>query len=256
MAKKCPPCKKGSPGWMTTYGDMTTLLLTFFILMFNISEISQIRLNLVLSAFRGSFSVYSGGTTMSKGILADMGMTVQSLPSTQVGSKLDKAVKRAKALLEPEIKSKKVMLRETKRGLVISLVGDTFFEPGDARLLPDTKKVLDKVSKLLLDLKNYMAMDSRVEVEGHADSGQISSTSPYYNRFPTNLDLASARSNNAIKYFWASGVPENRIHKGKTQAKFKSVSYGEHQPLEENISPEQRAYNRRIDIVVLREEQE
>lgn len=256
MAKdKCPPCKKGAPGWMTTFSDMTTLLLTFFILMFNISEISTIDLQLILSSFRGSFSVYQGGQTMSKGPLADMGMTVQSLPSKESGSKLDKALKRAKALLEAELKSKKVQIKEDERGIVISLLGDTFFKPGDAMLLPQTKKLLDKVVKLLQDMKNHMQLDNKMEVEGFADSGQIPPSSPYYNRFPTNLDLASARSNNVIKYFWGSGIEPIRNKNGKIYAKFKSVSYGEFEPLEPNVSPEQRAYNRRVDLVIVREDE-
>jgi chemotaxis protein MotB len=224
--------------------------------MFNISEISEVNLNLVLSAFRGSFSVYTGGQTLTRGVLADMGMTVQSLPSKEAGNKMDKAIKRAMALLEAEVKTKQVQIRETKRGLVISLVGNMFFEPGSATLLPGTKEILDKVARLILDMKNYMNMDNKVEVEGYADSGQIKPTSPYYELFPTNLDLSGARANNVIKYFWASGVDPTRIRDGQVTAKFKSVAYGEFQPLEPNISPEQRAYNRRVDIIIVRQGEE
>jgi|YNPMSStandDraft_1061717.scaffolds.fasta_scaffold03911_4 chemotaxis protein MotB len=256
MAKaKCPPPKKSSPAWMTTYGDMTTLLLTFFIAMLNLSEITEVQLNLILSAFRGGFGVYQGGTTLSKGILVDMGMNVQSLPSKQAGSKMDKALKMAQSILESEIKSKKVLVKEDERGIVISLVGDAYFEPGDATLLPETKELLDKVSKIIVDLKEYLGSDNKIEVEGFADSGQITTDRPYYTKYPTNLDLASARSNNVIKYFWASGVSPTRIYKGKIYAKFKSISYGEFQPSEANISPEARAYNRRVDIVIVREEE-
>ncbi len=256
MAKKKKKEKKGAPAWLLTYGDMTTLLLTFFILMFNISEINAINLQLVLSAFRGSFSVYEGGSTLSKGVLADMGMTVQSLPSAKQGSKLDKALKRAIALLEMEVKSKKVKIREDERGIVISLVGDMFFEPGDATLLPETKEVLTKVGRLINTLKNEMRLDNKIDVEGFADSGQINPSSPYYQRFPTNLDLASGRANVTIKYLWASGVSPTRLYKGKLYAKFKAISFGEFQPMEKNESPEERAYNRRVDIIIVRDEVE
>jgi len=255
MAKKCPEPKRGTPAWMTTFGDMNSLLLTFFVLMFNISEINEIQLNLVLSAFKGSFSVYQGGTTLSKGLLIDMGMNVMSLPSKQSGSKLDKALKLAQSILEAEVKAKKVQIKEDERGIVISLVGDAYFEPGDATLLPETKALLDKVSKVIMDIKEYLGTDNKIEVEGFADSGQISTDRPYYTKYPTNLDLAAARANNVIKYFWGSGVPPTRIYKGKVYAKFKSISYGEFQPVEPNISPEARAYNRRVDIVIVREEE-
>ena len=61
MKKKEKKQQKGSPAWMLTYGDMTTLLLTFFILMFNIAEITGKDFYLVLSSFRGSLGMFGRG---------------------------------------------------------------------------------------------------------------------------------------------------------------------------------------------------
>ncbi|HCL55540.1 MAG TPA: flagellar motor protein MotB [Spirochaetia bacterium] len=253
----CPPCRQKVPGWMVTFGDMNSLLLTFFIMLLAQAEINPIKVQQMMMSFETRFGAgfFDGGMTFSKGKLAELGMTIQSLPSTKEGSQLDKALQAAISILESEIKAKKVIVKEDERGLVISIVGDMFFEPGDAELLAETKKLLDKVTKLVLDLK-YTGQDNKIEVEGFADSGQIPPTSPYFGKFPTNLDLASARSNNVIKYFWASGISPIRQYKGKSYAKFKSVSYGEFQPVEANVSPEERAYNRRVDIVFVREDKE
>ncbi len=257
MAKGCPPCKQKVPGWMVTFGDLNSLLLTFFILLLATAEMNPAKLEQTIGIIMqtGGSGPYEGGNTLSKGKLAELGMTVSSLPSTQSGTRLDKALKRATSLLEPQIASKKVLIREDERGMVISLLGDTFFGPGDAQLLPETKEVLSQVALLILDMKNLMQMDNKIEIEGFADAGQINPSSPYYHRFPTNLDLASARSNNVVKYFWGSGIEPIRMYQGKAYAKFKSVSLGEFQPMEENISPEHRAYNRRVDIIILREEE-
>lgn len=245
----------GSCTFLLSFVAVTIKLLVFFILMINFAEVNESKMQDTLMVIMQTMGADSGGVTLSKGKLAEMGMTFASLPSRQQGSQLSKSLREAQAFLEPEIKTKKVLVREDERGLIISLVGDMFFEPGDAMLLPEAKAVLDKVGKLINTMKDTMGMDNRVEVEGFADSGQIPVSSPYYAKFPTNLDLAFARSSNTIKYLWASGVGPNRTYKGKLYAKLKGSSYGEFQPMEDNTSPEKRAYNRRVDIVIVRDDE-
>ena len=68
--------KKGgaapTPGWMVSYGDMTTLLLTFFVFMFTTATIDGQEFRLVLTAFRGSLGMLTGGMTLQKGRLEEM----------------------------------------------------------------------------------------------------------------------------------------------------------------------------------------
>ncbi|MFW6344273.1 MAG: flagellar motor protein MotB, partial [Sediminispirochaetaceae bacterium] len=79
--KKCPP--EGAPEWMLTYGDMVTLLLTFFVMMYTTATVDGHKIQLILAAFSG-LGLYSGGMTLeATGELAEMGNTVTSLPSTQ-----------------------------------------------------------------------------------------------------------------------------------------------------------------------------
>jgi len=245
----------GSCTFLQSFVAVTIKLLVFFILMINFNEPNDAKMQETMSMVAQTMGADGGGLSFSKGKLAEMGMTFATLPSRQQGAQLSRAMKEAQSVLEPEIKSKKVLVREDERGLIISLVGDMFFEPGDATLLNETKIILDKVAKLINIMKDTMNMDNRVEVEGFADSGQIPVTSPYYAKFPTNLDLAFARSSNTIKYLWASGVGPNRVYKGKLYSKLKGSSYGEFQPMEDNTSPEKRAYNRRVDIVIVRDDE-
>ena len=56
--KKCPECKQDVPLFMATYGDMVTLLLTFFVLLFTVAKIDGREFRLILSAFRGSLGVF------------------------------------------------------------------------------------------------------------------------------------------------------------------------------------------------------
>ncbi len=108
------------------------------------------------------------------------------------------------------------------------------------------KKIFDKISTLIMDLK-IKGFDNGIEVEGYADGGVIG---PNPKSYSSNLDLSSARSNNVIKYFWASGLDPNRLADGNLKAKFKGVAYGEFEPDEDNLTPEQRAYNRKVNILI------
>ncbi len=254
MPKREKKCPKGAPGWMVTWGDMTTLLLTFFIIMFNISEIQEKELQLILSQFRGSFGVQKGGKTLEKGLLASMGSTIESMPSSKAGKKLDRAVKRAMQILKPEVQAKKVRVREDERGIVISLASDTFFEPGSAQLTKEAVDTLRKIGHLIIDLKENMNMDNKIAVEGHTDARPPVPGGDTYNKYPTNLDLSSARAITTVKFFWDMGLPKKRTWNGKNDyAKFSAQGYGGEQPVEPNKTPEGRAYNRRVDIVILRE---
>ena len=71
MAKREKPCEceRGAPLWMVTYGDMVTLLLTFFVMLFTVARIEDREFRLILSAFKGSLGLFEGGQTLSKGKL-------------------------------------------------------------------------------------------------------------------------------------------------------------------------------------------
>ena len=232
-------CEEGSPDWMLTYGDMTTLLLTFFIALFTTATVDGKELQLILSAFQGSFGIMPGGKTLSPGELADMGNTIESLPARERGMAMAKAIKEALSIFKPEIKTKKVRVKEDERGIVISLSSDVFFHSGSAEInIGSARRVLDKVSQLLTseDVKNR-----KIRIEGHTDT----IPTEFDSAFSSNWELASGRSLNVLRYLEEYGVDSKRMS---------AASYGEYVPLMKNDTEEGRAYNRRVDIVILREE--
>src|SRR6056297_4080829 len=199
--KKCPP--EGAPEWMTTYGDMVTLLLTFFVMMYTTATVDGAKIQLILAAFNG-LGLRSGGTTLqATGQLADMGNTVMSLPSTQKGRALDEARKKAVSMFQPEIKTKKVQVKEDERGLVISLAADAFFEPASAEVrIEESRDVLERVSNLLISMEGY-----KFRIEGHTDS---TPTDPQGN-WRTNWELSTARATNVLHYLVDFGVSEDKF---------------------------------------------
>jgi chemotaxis protein MotB len=237
QGKKKRRDEEGTPDWMVTYGDMTTLLLTFFVMMFTTAEIDGSELRMILAAFQG-LGIMRGGNTLQTGKLAELGNTVMQLPSQESGKALDKARKKAIALFQPELRTKKVRLKEDERGLVITLSGDAFFKSASAEVdIENTRRLLQKISRLL---GSEEMAGNKFRIEGHTDNIATDPTGPY----PTNWELSTARSVNVLKYLVEFGVDEQR---------FQVAGFADTVPLASNDTPEGRAYNRRVDIVVLTE---
>ena len=222
---------------MVTYGDMTTLLLTFFVLMFTTAEVDGYELRMILAAFQG-LGTFQGGNTLQTGQLAELGNNIMSLPSQESGKALDKARKTAVSLFQPELKTKKVRIKEDERGLVITLAGDMFFNMASADVdIEEARAVLQKVSLLL---KNDEMDDKKFRIEGHTDSIPTDPNGAY----STNWELSATRATNILKYLVELDVEES---------KFQVAGFADTVPIADNDSPEGRALNRRVEIVVLTE---
>ena len=233
--KRKHKCPEGAPDWMLTYGDMVTLLLTFFVMMYTTAEVDGSELKLILAAFSG-LGIYEGGNTLEAGRLAELGNNVMTLPSLEKGRALDKARKKAISQFQPEIKSNKVRITEDERGLIISLAADSFFKQASAEVdIESTRELLFKLAGLLTSLEGR-----KFRIEGHTDSMPTDPNGPW----PTNWELSADRAINTLKYLTEMGVPEDQ---------FQVAGMSDTVPLASNDTPEGRAYNRRIDIVILSE---
>ena len=237
MAKKKKKQSEGAPAWMLTYGDMVTLLLTFFVLLFTTAEVDGSELRLILAAFQG-LGAFNGGNTLEVGKLAELGHTIMSLPSQEQGRALDKARREAVSLFSPEIASQAVRVTEDERGLVITLASDAYFRPASAEIdIEATRGLLQRLSGLLT---SPLVAGRTFRIEGHTDA---SPTDPEGD-WPTNWELSAGRAINALHYLVDFGVDENA---------FQVTGKADTAPLFSNETPEGRALNRRIDIVVLTE---
>jgi len=233
--KKCPP--EGAADWLLTYGDMVTLLLTFFVLMFTTATINGYELRLILAAFPG-LGNYAGGNTLEPGPLAELGNTIMSLPSMDRGRALSEARREAVSIFEPEIRSNLVRITVDERGLVISLASDAFFESGSAELnIEETRGLLQRLAVLL---RSDSLSDREFRIEGHTDDVP---TDPG-GEFASNWDLAAARASGVLRYLVDYGVDESQ---------FQLMSLGEYAPVVSNDTAEGRAYNRRVDVIILTE---
>lgn len=238
--KRNKKAKKGAPAWMVSWSDMTTLLLTFFIVMMSFADIDGEDFYLVLSSFRGSLGMMTGGYSLSSGKLVELGQNMKNLPASAQGRALSQKLQKAVSIFKPEIETKKVRVTEDERGLVITLASDAFFEPGSGALKNEMKPVLAKIGNIMREIPNF------TRIEGHTDSNPISA--PGATRgFSTNWELSGARGINVLRYL----QDEEKVNPRQLSA----VAFGEQRPLDTNNTPEGRAYNRRVDVVILRDKE-
>jgi chemotaxis protein MotB len=236
--KKKKKALEGAPTWMTSFADMTNLVLTFFIALYALSLESLKQNEAIIGvAFQG-FGTQSGGATLQPGQMLDLGNNIMSFPSTEHGKSLAKAKKTATSIFQYEVKTRKVQIAEDERGLIISLSSELFFGPSSADLnMEEANGVLRKVAQLLNlpELsKNYF------RVEGHTDSVPTDPKGP----FQSNWELSTARATNVLHYLVNLGVDEQRLQ---------AAGFADTRPIGDNDTEEGRAVNRRVDIVILTE---
>lgn len=229
----------GAPEWMITYSDMVTLLLCFFAALFNVSEVDDIQLQQMISSLSNiGMGAMEGGATLSAGRNADLGNTVNSLPSMEKGRSMSTAKKKATSLFSPEVRSNKVRISSDERGLVISLASDAFFASGSAEVNIDaTRDILLRLGAMLASTE---LAGHKFRIEGHTDSLRIDPEGPW----KSNWELSSARAINILHYLADIGVDERQ---------FQVAGFADTVPIASNDSEEGRAYNRRVDIIILDE---
>lgn len=221
--------------WLTTYADMVTLMLCFFVMLFEPAEIDITSLQNLSASISGDPT--GGGTSLSLGRLAELGNNVSSLPSMEKGKSLGTALKKAVSVFAPDIKTNKVTITSDERGVVVSLASDAFFRPGSADLnIEETREILLRLAGFLSD---DGLSDRRFRIEGHTDSDSLDANE---GNWTSNWELSSLRAINVLHYMTDFGVSEKR---------FSIAGYADTKPFASNDTAEGRAYNRRVDVIIL-----
>jgi chemotaxis protein MotB len=236
--------------WLLTYSDLITLLLAFFVVMYSMSRIDAKKFGRMSEHLQGAFHSgedrgrgSAGESDLGSGVLkigrlkivaqhlrSSLGTSKDRVSMGGQGSPLTRADSVAGqsgfSATEP------FSMEINERGLVIHVVEAALFESGQATLKPEALTVLDRIAKEIMNLPN------QIRVEGHTDDRPITTT-----RFPSNWELSSARATSVVRYL---------IEKhGFLPERLSALGFGEFRPLATNTSEENRAKNRRVDIVVL-----
>lgn len=267
MAKdKKGPEMPSAPAWMLTYGDMVTLLLCFFVLLFAMSSIDVAKYSQVIGSFKGTPSFFEGGEetigegvnkSRNKDITRDnqikpenekkIGLKSESNDEKTI-KKLLKELETIKKEIEKDINikekgTKNIEILRNKKGIIIRLNNTLLFDSGMAKIKPGALTVLNKIASVLKNTKNDIV------IEGHTDNIPIGKR--LRKKYPTNWELSTARAVNVLRYF----VDVKNLNPEHISAS----GYAEYRPVAPNRinghdNPEGRAKNRRVDIVILKPE--
>ena len=218
----------GAPGWMVTYGDMMSLLLTFFVLILSFSSIQEVEFKKAIGSLRGSLGIlgkYEYLISMGKIIVPDTHFSFMTLASRQTTGEISKKLNFVSDYENVEVYT------DTK-GTNIILPAEVLFEPGDDALKESAEPMLRKIGAFLYEIKRESIL-----IEGHTDNQPISSM-----RFPTNWHLSASRAISVARFFHDTCAIEN--------TRMTVCGHGEYRPIVPNDTIENRARNRRVGILI------
>lgn len=227
MEEDDPP-PAGAPAWMATFGDLMSLLLCFFVLLFSMAVVDVVRFDAVIDSIRGTF----GSSRPEDG---------------QYQAKSDRIIERFKSDAQEELSKESetlegellqmmerirvagsVEVESGEGGVRVVVDGDMLFGPGTSAVDPRAFIFLDELGAVL------RSHNHRIAVEGHTDS------TPSGGSFPSNFHLSSARSLSVLLYLAeVTNLPPGRLS---------AVAYGDTRPVAPNTTPEGRRRNRRVEF--------
>ncbi|RJQ46084.1 MAG: chemotaxis protein MotB [Nitrospiraceae bacterium] len=214
--------------WMVSYADFVTLLFCFFTAMYAISNVDTDKLGKFVKSMRFAFNATEvSGKTFA--VIEDVPLVLPADPEVEsaVREKLEGLAQRSQGGIE---------IKRDRRGITISVLDKLFFESGSADLRTDSQDVLDAIAKTLNTFPNI------IRIEGHTDNIPIRN-----NAFSSNWELSSSRAIQVAKYF----IDAHSVKPGRIAA----LGYAEYKPVAPNDTPQGRGKNRRVDIVILNEEE-
>ncbi|MFC1491130.1 flagellar motor protein MotB [Nitrospinota bacterium] len=225
--------------WLVTFGDLITLLLTFFVLMLSMSSMDKKRVEEAFEHFGGSPFLLEGGSSPVIGPPTETSKSAAA--QIQRGMNLADQMKK---VFSPDMRGEKspmeVVLDATgevriigdRDGQTIVFSGSFLFHPGSTQIRIGAFPLLDGIAKVLSE------GDEVISVEGHTDSREMPMNPKYKDRW----DLSAARAVNVLKYL---------IQKGKISGnRLSAVGYGESRPVKPNEKEADRLSNRRVEIVI------
>ncbi len=212
-------------GWMDTYADTITLLLTFFILLYSISAVDSEKLKELAEALQ--FSLTGKQSVKQLESLDDIKVDIE-----KESNKYEDLAKKLNEIIDKNSLTEVIKIREEDRGIVLQVDESILFDPGKAEIKESSIDILDTISKIIEET------DNDIVAEGHTDNVPINTA-----KYKSNWELSTARAMNIVKYF----IENKNINPVRLSVK----GYGEYNPIAPNDTPENRSKNRRVDILVV-----
>jgi len=214
--------------WLTTFNDMITLLMVFFVLLFAMGSMDMKRFKTFQNALQSAMGVLNSGKNAPVGVIAAHDDNASEPGKAQNGIEKDGDN------LEQLNHTEGLEAEYTRKGIQLILNDNLLFNSGSAEITLRGRQLLNKVVNVIAPINRM------VRVEGHTDNIPIST-----DRFPSNWELSAARAVNVIRYIQGSGkIPARNLS---------AAGYGASKPRAKNDSETDRTRNRRVEIILKNE---
>lgn len=244
MARRKKASQEGikSDGWLATYADTITLLLTFFVLLYSLASVDAEKTKQVSGAFKTLMEGSSGDSILEYNLYngdAPLigGETELTSEELEMLTEQQKIFNEIKDFVEKNNLDDLVEILDDERGVVMQLKSNILFETSSSTLREDSKFILNELNSIISSVENPIL------VEGHTDNRPINT-----DRFPSNWELSTDRAVNVVRYFVEV--------LGQDPKRFSATGYAEFKPVAPNSNYDDMAKNRRVDILIVTSEKE
>jgi chemotaxis protein MotB len=230
--------KDNSERWLLTYSDLITLLMIFFVVMYAVSNVDAQKYKELSESLGGALNPAglggSGGGESGSNEGDSDGLDInQSEDDTgQIDPELIAAAEEIRKLIKEKNLQDKVSVKIHERGVVVGLMNTVLFDPGSTQIKQEAIPTLVAIGEIANGVHNY------IRVEGNTDDVPMNTP-----QIPSNWELSVLRATEVLKLL----IEQSNVASDKISA----VGYGEYRPSVPNISAENRAKNRKVDIVIL-----
>lgn len=230
----------GSPGWMATFSDLMTLLLTFFILLFSMSSVSDAKFNEASASMTLAFTGQDGILPAETAVVPDSKVNQEDTEGVkktgdEIPPELVEMYEKMEQLLQEQGMDTTIGIKVDSEGIYLDIKDSILFSSGSAEIVGSGKDTLDNLAELIQEVEN------EVIIEGYTDNVPIKSA-----QYESNWELSTSRAVSVLRYL--------SEEKSVNPARLSARGYGEHRPIVANDSAKNKAENRRVNIVILYEE--
>lgn len=234
MAKKKHEEHENHERWLVSYADFITLLFAFFVVMYSISAVNEGKFRTVSDSIKAALNPMYSPPVSPKPF--QIGENKPTTFQPTVHASREYVIRRVQVLTQSLGQAAHISVEsvvEQRVGEIVLTISDNvLFKSGEATLQPEALPFLRGLADVLLEL------DRHVRIEGHTDNVPIRTA-----QFPSNWELSAARSVMIVRVLSELyGVPASHLA---------AIGYGETRPLTANLNSEQRAKNRRVEVVIL-----
>lgn len=217
--------QSGTSGWQIVYTGFILILLSFFIMLTSFASLQESKISRFRRAFSTAVSVFEGGDSLEEGetIINSGALIVDKEDQmAQLFNEIN--------MLSQETGLDQVNLRQSNRGVIMTLSDKMLFNSGDATLSGPAFPLLDRIAQIVQRIK------VPVEIEGHSDDRPIHTAA-----YASNWELSTARAVNVLRYL----IEEKKVEAHRLSA----VGFSSYHPAVKNNTKENRSQNRRVEII-------